>query len=262
MKVLFSHANGYPPGSYRALIAALEESNISAVIRHEHRPLVTHEPAPRFLSWNAFAFDLIARVEKNSSEPIWLIGHSMGASSAILAAAKKPNLFAGVIAIDPVLVPTKIWFWSQLMIRIKPNVPFIVKRALGRPHRFESKEEAFRFYRGKRVFADISDAVLADYVSAGHQNHPDGGICLRFSGAWEACIYRSTPYMANALRALRCPCLIIAGDHSEVLTSDRLKWAIRKNSGIRSTTLPGTHLVPLEIPEDCAQKALEFIATI
>ncbi|GIR69564.1 MAG: hypothetical protein CM15mP74_08150 [Halieaceae bacterium] len=41
---------------------------------------------------------------------------------------------------------------------------------------------------------------------------------LRYSGAWEACVYRSVPRMTPSLSALTCPVLIVAGDASTVLT--------------------------------------------
>ena len=110
MKLLFSHANGYPPGSYRILLNALGEYLGQPVSTHAHRPLVSSEPAPTFLTWQTYASDLIGRIEGDEQGPVWLIGHSMGAASAILAAARRPDLFSGIVALDPVLVPTRIWF--------------------------------------------------------------------------------------------------------------------------------------------------------
>ena len=61
---MFSHANGYPPGSYRVLLEALEETMDAPVVRHAHRPLMTDQPAPVFLSWHEYANDLIQRIER------------------------------------------------------------------------------------------------------------------------------------------------------------------------------------------------------
>ena len=59
MTLLFSHANGYPPGSYRVLLEALEETMDAPVVSHAHRPLTTDQPAPVFFSWQEYANDLI-----------------------------------------------------------------------------------------------------------------------------------------------------------------------------------------------------------
>ena len=259
MRLLFSHANGYPPDSYRILLSTLGEKLGVPVNTHAHRPLVSPAPAPKFLSWQAYASDLIRRIESDAEGPVWLIGHSMGAASAMLAAARRPDLFSGIVALDPILVPTRIWFFSRIFSFFKPDAIPIVKRALARPHTFESAAVAFDFYRSKRVFAGISDEVLEDYVEAGHRTEPDGSVTLRHSGAWEACIYRSVPRMTSALRAVVCPLLVVAGESSNVLNVERLSWAATLNAMVSIMAIPGGHLLPLESPEACATVAAEFI---
>ena len=259
MQLLFSHANGYPPDSYRVLLSSLSEDLGVPVSTHAHRPLVSDEPAPTFLTWQTYASDLIERIEVDEQGPVWLIGHSMGAASAVLAASRRPELFAGIVALDPVLVPTRIWFWARVFSFFKPDAVPIVKRALARPHVFESSDVAFDFYRSKRVFAGVSDTVLMDYVAAGHITQPDGSVTLRHSGTWEACIYRSVPRMTGALKAVSCPMLIVAGESSDVLNAERLSWARAINPGVEVQSLAGGHLLPLEAPEACANAAADFI---
>ena len=259
MQLLFSHANGYPPDSYRVLLTSLSENLGLPVSTHVHRPLVSNEPPPTFLTWQTYASDLIERIEGDEQGPAWLIGHSMGAASAVLAAARRPDLFAGIVALDPVLVPTRIWFWARVFSFFKPDVVPIVKRALARPHVFESCDAAFKFYRGKRVFAEVSDTVLMDYVSAGHAAQPDGSVTLRHTGAWEACIYRSVPRMTGSLKAVACPALIVAGESSDVLNAERLSWVKAINPAVEIQSLAGGHLLPLEAPEACANAAADFI---
>lgn len=261
MKLLFSHANGYPPESYRALLNDLGEQLGAQVNTHAHRPLVVDDPPPTFLSWQVYASDLIDRIEREASGPVWLVGHSMGAASAILAAARRPELFLGIVALDPVLVPTRLWFWSRIFSFFKPDAVPIVARALARPHSFASTQAAFDFYRSKRVFAQIRDEVLMDYVAAGHREKAGGELVLRHSGAWEACIYRSVPRMTGPLRSVSCPLLIVAGDTSNVLDAERLAWAKSLNTLVSVTSLPGGHLLPLESPEACARVAADFIST-
>jgi pimeloyl-ACP methyl ester carboxylesterase len=254
---VFAHANGYPPASYRALLALLSpELEVKAI---EHRPLWCDESAPTFLSWQVYADDLIERIEACAPGPIWVIGHSMGAASAVLAAAKRPDLFLGIVGLDPVLIPSSTWFWALLFNRLKPNGMPIIAKALSRPHCFEGHETAFAFYRTKRVFADVRDEVLMDYVLAAHEPVADGGVHLRHSGAWEACIYRSVPRMDSALRRLTCPMLILAGDTSNVLSAERLRWVTGLNAVITSKVMQGGHLLPLERPEECADEILRCI---
>ena len=96
-------------------------------------------------------------------------------------------------------------------------------------------------------------------MEAGHAVSEDGGVRLRYSGAWEACVYRSVPRMTPSLSALTCPVLIVAGDASTVLTRATLEGVLQLNPRISSVVLPGGHLLPLESPEQCAEHALAFI---
>lgn len=257
--VVFAHANGYPPGAYRCLLTALESGLGAPIATHEHRPLVTDDASPQFLSWQTYASDLIERIETDANAPVWLMGHSMGAASGVLAAARRPELFLGIIALDPVIIPDKIWFWSLIFNRLKPNGMPIIRRAMGRPHQFGSHEEAFDFYRAKRVFSSVRDEVLMDYVLAGHVENAAGSVSLRHSGAWEACIYRSVPRMKPSLRALKCPMHIIAGASSDVLNEKNLAEVESLNERITSQALPGGHLLPLESPELCAEAVTRFL---
>ena len=258
-EIVFAHANGYPPGSYDAFIKALQlKRDVRAI---EHRPLWTEGPAPTFLPWQVYARDLLDRIEECASDGVWVVGHSMGAASAILAASQQPSRFKGIVALDPVLISDRVWFWSRLMTRLNPDVMPIVKRALARPHQFESYQAAFEFYRGKRVFQQLSDEVLMDYVKAGHVEQVGEQVRLRYSGDWEACVYRSVPRMTGAIKRLMCPVLVVSGDRSDVLPAKTLDWVTRLNPRIQTLTLAGGHLLPLEFPKACADAALDFIAS-
>ena len=84
----FSHANGFPPLAYRALLQPFLESH--EVIASLHRPLWQPSPAPSSLgSWQIFADDLIQLLQQ-FDQPVTSIGHSMGAAAILLAASKRP----------------------------------------------------------------------------------------------------------------------------------------------------------------------------
>jgi len=98
-----------------------------------------------------------------------------------------------------------------------------------------------------------------DYVSAGHVAQPGGSVTLRHTGAWEACIYRSVPWMTGSLKAVACPTLIVAGESSDVVNAERLSWVKVINPTVEIQSLSGGHLLPLEAPEACANAAADFI---
>ena len=256
--VVFLHANGYPPESYRLLLETL--SHGATVYTVEHRPLWISEPAPKRLSWQIYADDLIATLDQSPLGAVWLLGHSMGAVISLLIAERRPDLVRGLIAMDPVLLPRRLIWASRLLgLFSGDNMP-MVKRALGRPHDFDSYEAAFDFYRGKRAFQRVSDAVLLDYVHSAHQASPEQRITLRWSGAWEACVYRSAGIVWPALGAIKMPMLGIAGSVSDVLSAPVLDRWQQKVKQLSLHVLSGGHLIPLEAPEQCAELIKDFIS--
>ena len=255
--VLFAHANGYPPESYRTLLEPLSKS--FRVLTVEHRPFWDAGPAPRTQPWTVYADDLLTTLERELDEPLFLLGHSMGAVIGMLAALKNPQRFRGLVALDPVLLPFNIWLPSQILRAVGKELP-MVRQALGRPRHFDSHDAAFAFYRSKRPFQRISDDVLWDYVRAGHAPAASGGVDLRWTGAWEACVYRSAPSMFRRLGGLRIPMLGIVGRDSAVFRPESIARWRQAVPEVEVQTVEGGHLVPLENPAPCARLIEEFLS--
>lgn len=255
--VVFVHANGYPPESYRTLLMPLAER--FTIYTVQHRPLWQPGAAPRTLSWHRYVDDLLSAVEAAQLGRVWLLGHSMGAIISMLAALRQPSAFNGVMAMDPVMLPLGMWLTGQLVTHVfRGEIP-IAQVALRRPHEFQSYEAAFAFYRSKRPFRRMSDQALWDYVHAGHAPVPGHGVALRWSGAWEACVYRSAPYMFHRLSRLEIPVLGIAGAESDVLTSSAIDAWRARQAQVEIHVLPGGHLIPLEDPDRCADLIRGFV---
>ena len=77
----FSHANGYPPLVYRAMLAPFERDY--KVLASLHRPLWPQSKEPNSLhSWKQLGEDIQGLLIETNA-PVISIGHSMG-SAAIL----------------------------------------------------------------------------------------------------------------------------------------------------------------------------------
>ena len=246
--VVFAHANGYPPGSYRQLLTPLADK--FRVFTVEHRPFWTDQPAPARLDWEVYADDLLATLQRATQAPVFFMGHSMGAVISVLAALKKPQVCQGIVAIDPVLLPKRLWLPNQVLQRVGKDLP-MVRSALRRPGQFASHQAAFDFYRAKRPFRRFTDESLWDYVQEGHAELADGSVALRWSGAWEACVYRSAPPVIRRLRRLTLPMIGIVGAESEVIRPVSLAQWRRAQPRIAIESIPGGHLLPMENPAAC-----------
>lgn len=255
--VVFAHANGYPPEAYRTLFEPLLPH--CRLMTVEHRPFWQRGPALTTQHWQVYADDLIETLRREASEPVFLVGHSMGAVIGMLAALQQPGLFSGIVALDPVLIPLKMWLPGQFLRVVGNELP-MVKSALRRPGAFDSHEAAFAFYRKKRPFRRVSDEVLWDYVLSGHAIQEGGGVSLRWAGAWEACVYRSAPLMLRRLRGLHIATLGIVGRDSDVCRAGNLKKWQRAMPSAEIHTVEGGHLVPLENPGACVKLITPFLS--
>ena len=255
--LVFAHANGYPPEAYRSLLEPLTDD--FDVYTVEHRPFWSNQHPPKFLPWTQYSADLIDSLDASVSGPVVLVGHSMGAAISLQVAMARPDLCSKLVVIDPVLVPWGWWFVNQVLMRgLGRDLPMVTK-AQNRPHEFSGYQEAFDFYRSKRPFGGISDEVLWDYVRAGHASSDDGSIVLRWSGAWEACVYRSAPSFMGSLRKIHKPICGIVGDASSVVRPlVKRRWQ-RVMPQLELHTLEGGHLIPLEKPETCSELIKQFL---
>lgn len=255
--VLFAHANGYPPGSYRQFFAALQGR--CRITAYKHRPLWGTRLPSRRLNWNYFAEDMINTLKATQEGPIWVMGHSMGAAIAVIAATGKPQYFKGLILIDPVFLPSRHTLRMRLTPKSRLHAIPMVRKTLNRPNRFADHEEAFDFHRRKRPYTEISDEVLWDYVHAGTRPAEEGGLELAFGRDWEAGVYASPPWVWPRLLRLRMPTLGLRGEHSQTLSPQAMiRWA-KLQPGAELHTCPGGHLLPLEEPVSTAAYVIDFL---
>jgi pimeloyl-ACP methyl ester carboxylesterase len=257
--LLFGHANAYPPGSYRQLLEPLSESHRVKCIHW--LPLVQPDRHPHFRNWHELIPDLVEFIETEFEPPVLAAGHSMGATVTMMAAARRPELFRAVALIDPVLLPLK----KTLPLRLAPDrwkarVP-MVRKALSRPNRWASREEAFAFHRRARAFARLNDDALWDFIRAGTQEIADGGYALTFPREWEAKIYSTCPWVWPDLRRCRVPMMAIRGSLSEVVPDPVwARWRRIHPEAEFVDIADAGHLVPLQQPVRVAEALSAFFA--
>ena len=253
--ITFLHANGFPPGTYASFLS--EISSLGRISTLEHRPLWTKE-APKFLNWGVYADDAIKTLEREVKSPVWLVGHSMGGAISLLIARKAPHLVKGVVGLDPVTISSRFLAFSRMAFRLWPDKPKMIRGALGRPHQFDSHRTAFEFYRTKRAFSDVADKELMDYVWAAHAPS-DNGVDLRYSGAWEACVYRSPPNLWRCLDRIKKPIHILGGEHSYVIVPN-VAERLKQLKNVQFNSIDAGHLMPMEKPQETAAFVRECIS--
>lgn len=63
---------------------------------------------PRWTDHGAQTLDAYFNVLRHIGHPVWLIGHSQGGEFALYAATRHPELFRGVVVIEPASAPVEI----------------------------------------------------------------------------------------------------------------------------------------------------------
>ena len=253
--LIFLHANSYAPGAYRRLLEPLAEHY--TVFPMRLRPLWHAEPTR---DWHVLVEDVNAALKRRFEEPVFAVGHSLGAVTSLLAAAKSPQSFASLALIEPGAPSAGLtWLLRRAPQWVHEGNP-IRQAALRRRDRWATRDEALADERRRRLHARVSDEVLQDIVDAGLVEHPQGGVTLRFSKQWEATLYESPPNVWRALRESLPPLTLVRGADSKILSQNAYRRWQRchpKTHGIE--VAEGGHLLPLEHPEVTARIVLDAL---
>ncbi len=262
--LIFSHANGFPAGTYRVLFEAWRAAGhrVEAVERFGHDP---HYPISN--NWPRLRDQLVDFMATHGAgSPVHLVGHSLGGYLSLLAASRAPAQVRSVVLIDSPVVSgwrahsLRVAKLTGLMARVSPG-----RVSARRRWQWPSAEAALAHFAGKTNFARWDPRVLQDYVACGTEPDPDaaapGGVRLAFAREVETRLYNTLPHHMGALlrkHPLRCPVGFVGGTQSvemrqagmaatQALTRGRVAW------------VEGSHLVPMEKPQRVAQAVLELL---
>ena len=254
----FSHANGYPAGTYQQPFSIWRAAGwrVLAVERFGHDPRY-----PVTSNWPRLRDQLIDFVAEQAPQGAFLVGHSLGGLLSLLAASKRPELAKGLVMLDsPVFTgwrahTVQALKHSRLIQRLGPG-----KVSRTRRHQWPTQQAAFDHYAAKSLFARWAPGMLADYIAAGTV-HSNGQWVLAFESEVETRIYNSLPHQLGRVlhrHPLRCPVGFIAGSHSVEIRQGGLETA-RRLAGERLLWLEGSHLYPMEQPQQTANAVLQLL---
>ncbi len=260
----FHHANGYPPQAYRLLLERLCQQH--HVLAMRMRALWPGEDAAQLKDWRLFSDDLASFLDQQGIQRLVGVGHSIGATTTLRLALRQPQRFQALVLIDPVLFPLRMVLLWKLIYRLSLGyrVHPLVKGALKRRNRFESRAAMFANYRQKPIFSRMSDESLAAYVDALACEQPDGQMQLCYPPAWEARVYvtsmRADLALWRDLPTLKPPVLVIRGADTDTFGEPAARLFQQKLPQARLVSLPDTtHLVPLEAPQAVFEHIQTFL---
>jgi pimeloyl-ACP methyl ester carboxylesterase len=198
----------------------------------------------------------------DADTPVVLVGHSLGGFLSLKAALKRPDLARAVVLLDsPILTGWKahsvqVAKATRLIQRVSPG-----KVAARRRHHWASVNEARAHFAAKHVFARWNPLCLEDYLHAGLEPAPQGGVQLAFDRQVEAHIYNTLAHnIGGVLRRHppKMPVSFVAGTQSREVHQVGLS-ATRALVRERFVWIEGTHLFALEHPAETAEHVLALI---
>jgi pimeloyl-ACP methyl ester carboxylesterase len=258
-------ANGFPPGSYQPLMAALTP-DYHAVSLPPRALWPDQATLEKPSTWATLADDLLAGLQAHDLHAVIALGHSFGALATILAANQKPEQFAALCLLDPTILPTQA---LELIAQVRAKGMIDqMPLALGARRRraaFASEQEAFDYWRQRKLFQDWSDDSLWAYTRSMLRASRNGtGMALTWPPEWEAHYYETIdvdPWpVVSDLAALDLPVLVVRGETTDTFTAEPAARARDMLPKASFRTVPGHgHLFPLAAPEFTAQLIRDWL---
>lgn len=248
----FAHATGFNAATYQTVLGPLAAHfRIWATDLRGHG-FTTAKADPATLKvWTIYADDLAALLG-TVDEPVCLSGHSMGGAISLLCAARQPDKVAGLVLVDPVLIPPLAIIHSRLrrFLGLKPTTPLIEGARRRRPV-FASRDAMVDAYTGRGAFATWPVEVIRDYVNGGTRDREDGQVELTCAPAWEAATFQSAGSLVGGMvKQITCPVTILQAEHFSTLRGGMAAMLRRRQPGWRIDQVPGTsHFLPMEKPD-------------
>ena len=271
----FCHATGFNSLTYKKLLEPLSDTfHIRAEDARGHGFTETIADPKAMFDWKVYRDDLIQSVEsfvKSKGERIILGGHSMGGASVMQVAAARPDLVAGIILVEPVLISNMNLKILEVAKKfpITKSIPFIKERTsmsdktLKRRDEFPSREMMIKSYTGRGAFATWIDGFLEDYIDGGTKIIKDK-IKLTCDPKWEAATFGSWKHNAmNSIKNISCPITLLQGETGSTTRNIGVKRLKNKNSLDEFKVIKNSsHFLPMEFPKIIQEEIIKLNSRI
>ncbi|GHD40153.1 alpha/beta fold hydrolase [Marinobacter persicus] len=244
----WAHATGFHGRLYRPLLDELAtDVNVLAWDMRGHGASAGAANVSTFRGWETYYRDMTALLD-SQDEPVWLAGHSIGATTSIMAAARRPDKVLGLILAEPVIMdPVQgLKLWGAKLLRQSHRLS-LAAGAARRRRVFDSHAAALDNYRGRGGFKTWPEAWLEAYVQ--HAFVPQGDqVQLACSPEWESTTFAHTEHNPwPGIRQLRCPVIALAAEHGSTFSPAAQKrlQTLLPSADVR-VVAGTTHFLPME----------------
>lgn len=202
-------------------------------------------------AWHNMADDLLCVIAALGDQPVLAFGHSMGATTIMLAEDKRPGSITASWLFEPIVFPNDL----------APRNSMMAAGARKRRAIFDSQDQALRRYASRPPLGTWRADALAGYVAGGFRDLDDGTVHLACHPETEAAVFEGAGTYTRDVINFTPPTVIASG----MVTSDPGPgdWA-----GAIAQALPNarhdtydtlTHFGPFQAPEAIARDARRFL---
>lgn len=256
---LCAHANGFCGGLYGLIAPALRrEFRVVSFDSRGHGD--SDKPPLDRYDWEEFAQDLQALAERLCADLgfpriDYGIGHSFGGTAMVTAASDRPDLFARIALLDPVVMPPLAERPPDMLERRN----FMADIARKRRQVWDSRDEILAAWRGRDTFADWDPRALELYVQEGFRERSDGRVELKCPGEIEAAVFEASPRFDLFTRARNAcaPGVLLSGGKSHLPSELHARLAAALPA-LELASIPAGHLMLMTAPDEVARSLLAF----
>lgn len=252
----WAHANGFNGQTYDPLLAPLASRfDIHAWDARGHGQ--TDLPAhPRDMkSWYIYRDDLeklVAHLAARAGAKIWLGGHSMGGCASLLLAAKRPDLVAGLVLTDPVVMPGLAAIISPWLIALRGRGHILMELAKKRRAQWPDRATVEAAYTGRGAFASWREGFLSAYLDGGLKPRADDAentLELACDPQWEAANFKGPQLRPEPwIKKLQVPFTLLMAEKGSTTRSVACFRVPQVDKKIEIVA-GSTHFIPMEFPE-------------
>lgn len=261
--VVFLHGNGFSAGAYMPM------HNILA--RHVDLLLLDipghgqSDPLIPFAGWNKTAGLLREAIQKTGlleNRTVYGVGHSLGGIFTLLTAREDPAMYQSLVLLDPILFPPNMLFGMRVVSRLGLTgfVHPHVRPTLRRRRHWDTREDAYHYFHGRKIFRDWTDDAIRSYVEHALCDDSGGGVTLCCAPETESAFFASLPDgVWDALKFLEIKARILKGDTSYPFSHKAASKAQAMNQNIEYKVVSGGHCFMQEQPQAAATEVLASI---
>lgn len=257
--VVLNHATGFMARLWQPIAERLAEAGytVYAYDARGHGDSDKPEVTAESYDWRRFSEDLRGFLDHFQLRDVSIVGHSMGAASALFLAGHAPEYFSRTVAIEPIVIPGGFVPDETRMAQMSGG-------ARKRRMVFRDTDELVEQYRTRPTFQRWPVEMLRLYAEHGTFRREDGQIELKCTGAVEGEIFARSYTLPvwDALPSVEVPALVMRGENTEPFIHMVAEQVSQRLPGARLITFPDSgHLLPMEQPNAVADEVLAFLSS-